>query len=73
MNAADRNRNFFFKSFSITNSANFDEILTDHHGGKANRNNYAGQWYPHILKGSRQSHSFDDPIAAEQRFSMECN
>ncbi len=39
----------FFLYFSITENVNFDDILSGH-GCKANRNDYAGQWYPHILK-----------------------
>lgn len=33
----------------VTEKANFDEIIQNP-GRKPDRNNYAGQWYPHILK-----------------------
>lgn len=41
--------NHFFNFFSVNENANFDEILEEH-GRKEDRNDYAGQWYPHILK-----------------------
>ncbi|KAJ6634925.1 Nucleolar protein 6 [Pseudolycoriella hygida] len=35
--------------FHITETAKLDKILSEH-GCKSDRDNYVGQWYPHILK-----------------------
>lgn len=43
------NSNNFFDFSSVNEMANFDNIVNDL-GRKEDRNDYAGQWYAHILK-----------------------